>query len=106
MKEEIFGPVMPVLPFKDIREVIKYVNARDKPLAVYYFGQSNGTNAHMLCSETSSGSFITNEVIVQTVSQHLGFGGVGMSGYGRHGGEPGFINFSNRKAIIVKNPAP
>ena len=63
MKEEIFGPVMPIMPFRDIREVIKYINDRDKPLAVYYFGASNGPNSRLLCSETSSGAFITNEVI-------------------------------------------
>ena len=45
MKEEIFGPVMPVFPFKDIREVIKFINARDKPLAIYYFGSPNGLNS-------------------------------------------------------------
>ena len=45
MKEEIFGPIMPVLPFKDIAEVCRFIIARDKPLAVYYFGKSNGPNA-------------------------------------------------------------
>ena len=63
MKEEIFGPVMPVLPFKDIRDVIKFINEREKPLAVYYFGKSNGLNAQVLASETSSGAFVTNELI-------------------------------------------
>ena len=48
MREEIFGPVMPVFPFKDIREVIKFINEKDKPLAVYYFGNATGANANLL----------------------------------------------------------
>ena len=106
MKEEIFGPVMPVFPFKDIREVIKFINARDKPLAVYYFGEAMGVNCKMVCKQTSSGAFVSNEVITQINSHHIGFGGVGMSGTGRHGGFVGFQNFSNRKGILLKNAAP
>lgn len=49
MREEIFGPVMPIFPFKDISEVIKFINDRDKPLAVYYFGNPNGPNSYDLC---------------------------------------------------------
>lgn len=106
MKEEIFGPVMPIFPYKDIREVVKFINARDKPLAIYYFGQPDSYNATMLHSETSSGAFVTNEVITHINSHSLGFGGVGASGYGRHGGYEGYKNFSNRKSLLIKGPAP
>lgn len=106
MTEEIFGPILPVFPFKDIREVIKFINARDKPLAVYFFGNSTGANAASLCKQTSSGAFVTNEVITHINSHHMGFGGVGKSGMGRHGGYEGFKCFSNRKGILLKNPAP
>ena len=106
MREEIFGPVMPVFPFKDIREVIKFINERDKPLAVYYFGNATGSNANLISRETSSGAFVANEVITHINSHALGFGGVGMSGVGRHGGFVGFQNFSNRKGIFLKNPSP
>lgn len=63
MKEEIFGPILPIFPFKDIGEVIRFINARDKPLAVYYFGKSNSQNAQRVCAETSSGAFVVNEVL-------------------------------------------
>jgi len=106
MKEEIFGPVMPVFPFKTINEVIKFINERDKPLAVYYFGQAGSVNSRRLCAETSSGAFVMNEVIGHIYSHTMGFGGVGKSGYGRHGGFEGFKNFSNRKGILYKAPAP
>ena len=106
MKEEIFGPVMPVFPYKDIGEVIKFINAREKPLAIYYFGNGSGLNAAMICEQTSSGAFVVNEVINHIASHSLGFGGVGKSGYGRHGGFEGFKCFSNKKGILLKNPAP
>ena len=97
---------MPVMPFKDIRDVIKFINERDKPLAVYYFGKSSGINAQRLASETSSGAFVTNELINYIASNHVGFGGVGSSGQGRHGGFYGFQNFSNAKTIFLKNATP
>ena len=106
MTEEIFGPVLPVFPFRDISEVIKFINARDKPLAVYYFGKPNNINSHRLSRETSSGAYVTNEVITQINSHHTGFGGVGKSGTGRHGGFEGFKCFSNKKGILIKDAAP
>lgn len=106
MKEEIFGPVMPIFPFKDIREVVKFINARDKPLAIYYFGNPGSANCTELHCDTSSGAFVTNEIITHINSHSLGFGGVGASGYGRHGGYEGFKNFSNRKSLLIKGPAP
>ena len=106
MKEEIFGPVMPVFPFKDIGEVIKFINDREKPLAIYYFGNSAGANSAAVCNQTSSGAFVCNEVITHISSNYLGFGGVGHSGNGRHGGYEGFKCFSNKKGILLKNPSP
>jgi len=106
MREEIFGPVMPVFPFKDIGEVINFINDREKPLAVYYFGNSTGSNALSVCNQTSSGAFVCNEVITHISSNYMGFGGVGHSGTGRHGGFEGFKCFSNKKGILLKNPAP
>ena len=55
---------------------------------------------------TSSGAFIANDVILQTVSNYQGFGGVGDSGYGRHGSYEGFKQFSNRKGILIKGATP
>ena len=106
MKEEIFGPVLPVFTFKDIREVIKFINDRDKPLAVYFMGLSTSANSQLLCSQTSSGAYVANELIMHINSCAMGFGGIGMSGQGRHGGFTGFKCFSNEKSILLKNPTP
>ena len=106
MTDEIFGPIMPIYPFKDTSEVMKMVKGKDKPLAIYYFGRPGTPCMMRLEKETSSGCFMTNEMQTQFFSNYVGFGGVGSSGYGRHGGFEGFKNFSNRKGIIYKSPNP
>ena len=63
MTDEIFGPVIPIISFLNLNEVIKFVNARPKPLAVYYFGKHNGPNSIRLMNETRSGQFVTNDCI-------------------------------------------
>jgi aldehyde dehydrogenase (NAD+) len=88
MKEEIFGPILPIITYNTIEDAIKFINERDKPLAIYYFGSNSDRNSNLIKvqEQTSSGSFVVNEVIVQMLSSHLPFGGVGASGYGRlHG---------------------
>jgi len=103
MKEEIFGPIVPMMPFKSIDEVINRINDLDKPLAIYYFGKRffNPTIERMR-NETSSGAFLVNEVIMHMVNGFLPFGGVGASGYGKYHGVDGFKAFSNNKAIMLK----
>lgn len=61
MWEEIFGPVLPIITYQNISEVIEHINARPKPLAVYYYGSAYGRNATRICDETSSGAFVCNE---------------------------------------------
>jgi aldehyde dehydrogenase (NAD+) len=90
MMEEIFGPVMPIIPINTISQAIDIINSKPKPLTVYYFGEPNSKNAARLSAETSSGAFVTNECTVHVISNYTGFGGVGESGYGRHGGYEGF----------------
>lgn len=106
MNEEIFGPILPILVYKNLDEVINYINEKPKALAVYYFGLSTHSDAVRIFNETSSGCFSTNECIMQCVSNYQGFGGVGESGSGRYGGYEGFKNFSNRKGVILKKPSP
>lgn len=106
MTDEIFGPILPIFPFKDISEALKIIKKQDKPLTVYYFGNPASPMSRRLMDETSSGHFVTNEIALHFWSQYQGFGGVGGSGYGRHGGFEGFKNFSNRKGILLKKPAP
>jgi len=103
MKEEIFGPILPIITFKYIEEVIDFINDGDKPLAVYYFGKVyNNLNKEKLMDETSSGAFLVNEVMFHIINHSFGFGGVGASGYGRYGGYEGFKQFSNPKSIMIK----
>ena len=106
MKEEIFGPIMPIIPFKSIDQAIAIIKDQDKPLAVYYYGNQNARNCGRLNFETSSGAFQTNECFMQLVSQYQGFGGVGGSGYGRYGGWEGYKQFSNRKGVLIKPATP
>jgi acyl-CoA reductase-like NAD-dependent aldehyde dehydrogenase len=103
MEEEIFGPILPIMTFLKIDEVIDFINTKDKALALYYFGKCyNNPNKDRIINETSSGAFVVNEVLVQMVNHEFGFGGVGPSGYGRYGGYDGFKQWSNPKSIMIK----
>lgn len=104
MKDEIFGPILPVVSYQTIDDAIKFINAGDKPLAVYYFGSILGKNRDRLEKETSSGAFVTNETVFQIANSYLPFGGVGASGYGRYHGYEGFKQFSNAKSVFTKAP--
>ena len=96
MQEEIFGPIFPVLTFKEIDEVIAFVNDREKPLALYYFG----TNGDYVLRHTSSGGACVNDVIMHIVNHKVPFGGVGNSGMGSYHGKESFLAFSHRRAVI------
>jgi aldehyde dehydrogenase (NAD+) len=103
MEEEIFGPVLPIITFNNIDEVIELINKKEKPLAVYYFGKVLfNKNKDRLLNETSSGAFVQNEAIMHILSHEMGFGGVGPSGYGRYSGYEGFKQFSNPKSVLIK----
>ena len=96
MQEEIFGPIFPVLTFKQLDEVIAFVNKREKPLALYYFGK----NDKKVLRHTSSGGACVNDVIMHIVNHKVPFGGVGHSGMGAYHGKESFLAFSHRRAVI------
>jgi aldehyde dehydrogenase (NAD+) len=96
MQEEIFGPIFPVLTFKEINEVITFVTKRERPLALYYFG----TNGDYVLRHTSSGGACVNDVIMHIVNHKVPFGGVGNSGMGSYHGKESFMAFSHRRAVI------
>lgn len=98
MQREIFGPVLPVMTFDDIKEAIHFVNARPKPLALYYFG-SRG-NGRKIIAATSSGGACINDTIMHYANNRLPFGGVGNSGMGRYHGHESFLTFSNHRAVL------
>lgn len=99
MKSEIFGPVLPILEYTKIDEVIQYVNARPRPLAMYYFDYDD-TRAERLASRTHSGHFGINQVLTHVAQDDLPFGGVGASGMGKYHGPEGFYAFSHERSMM------
>jgi aldehyde dehydrogenase (NAD+) len=97
MQNELFGPIMPILTFTSIDEVIATIQQEEKPLALYYFGIKN---AQKVQKNTSSGSFSHNDTIMHIANPYLPFGGVGASGMGSYHGEYSFKAFSHSKSIF------
>jgi aldehyde dehydrogenase (NAD+) len=99
MREEIFGPVLPVLAVDDMEEAIRFINEREKPLALYVFS-SNAARTDRIITATSAGGVCVNDTILHVVAPELPFGGVGESGMGKYHGRAGFEAFSNAKAVF------
>lgn len=99
MKDEIFGPIFPVITFEKLDEVISYINSKPKPLAIYYFGETKPANK--VLNSTSSGTACINDVIIQVGNPRLPFGGVGNSGMGKYHGWYGYHACSNEKSYMV-----
>ena len=101
MEEEVFGPILPVLPYDELDEAIARINAGERPLGLYVFGDDTGLTDRVV-HETHSGGVTVNACAVQGALPSLGFGGVGMSGMGRHHGIEGFREFSNPRGVVVR----
>jgi coniferyl-aldehyde dehydrogenase len=101
MREEIFGPILPVIPYDNLSEVIASINAGDRPLALYVFGDAQPEIDRVL-NETISGGAAVNTCALQGALPSLGFGGSGTSGMGRHHGIEGFREFSNPRGVVVR----
>ena len=101
LKEEIFGPIFPVMTFTNLDEVIRYVNKRDKPLALYYFSEDKN-NIEKIIKETSSGGVTINDTILHVGTTKLPFGGVGTSGIGSYHGKKSFDTFTHEKGIVKR----
>ena len=99
MQEEIFGPVLPIVTYRDLDEAIAFVNARPRPLALYYFG-SSAANRTRVVTRTMSGGVTINGTLLHYVQDDLPFGGVGASGFGAYHGIEGFRTFSHQKAVF------
>lgn len=99
MQEEIFGPILPVMTFSHIDEVINYVNKNEKPLAFYYFGKNK--KAKEVLAQTTSGGACVNDIIMHVANHNLPFGGVGNSGMGKYHGKESFLAFSNKRAVVT-----
>ncbi len=105
MQEEIFGPILPVIAVSDVEEAIRFVNDRDKPLALYVF-TSNDDTADRVIRMTSAGGVAVNHTILQVGVGDLPFGGIGPSGMGSYHGKAGFDTFSHRKPVLRKPTRP
>jgi acyl-CoA reductase-like NAD-dependent aldehyde dehydrogenase len=99
MQEEIFGPILPIIEYKDITEAIALINSRPKPLALYLFTQNHNLQKQVL-QQTSSGGVCLNDTIMQVGISSLPFGGVGDSGIGNYHGKASFDTFSHYKSVL------
>ena len=101
MKEEIFGPVLPILTYKSLDEAIAYVNKGDKALSLYVFARDSEVSDRILASTVSGGSCV-NTSVLHFSNPNLPFGGVGASGFGNYHGKYGFLAFSHHRAVMTQ----
>lgn len=101
MQDEIFGPLLPVVPYKRIEDAYAYINQRPRPLALYYFGYNKAEQQQVL-ERTHSGGVCLNDTLMHAAQDDLPFGGVGPSGMGNYHGREGFLTFSQAKAVFTK----
>ena len=101
LQEEIFGPILPVVPYRTLEEAVAYVNARPRPLALYYFGPS-GPGRQLVLSRTTSGNVTINDTNLHYAQEDLPFGGVGMSGMGAYHAHEGFKSMSHAKGVFTQ----
>jgi coniferyl-aldehyde dehydrogenase len=102
MQEEIFGPILPVVKCTSVEDALEFINARSRPLALYYFDR-NRTRIRKLLEQTVSGGVTINDCIFHFVQHQLPFGGVGSSGMGAYHGFEGFCAFSKKKGVLLQN---
>ena len=99
MQEEIFGPIFPLVTFSDTAEAVKFITEREKPLALYYFGDCK--SADYVLRHTSSGGACINDTIMHIANENMPFGGVGNSGMSSYHGKESFDVFSHRRAVVT-----
>jgi acyl-CoA reductase-like NAD-dependent aldehyde dehydrogenase len=102
MADEIFGPILPVLKVRDVRQAIAFINARPKPLALYLFSRDARTQERVI-EQTTSGGVTINHTLLHAAIPSLPFGGVGASGLGAYHGRASFETFSHRKSVLKKS---
>ena len=101
MTEEIFGPILPVIVFDNIENIIDFINRREKPLALYYFSESK-KNINYILRATTSGGVTINDTIIHVANGNLPFGGVGNSGIGNYHGKASFDTFTHKRSVMKR----
>jgi coniferyl-aldehyde dehydrogenase len=101
MREEIFGPLLPIESYTSLDEAIARINARAHPLAFYYFGR-DGAQRRRVLAQTIAGGVTVNDTLWHFAHENLPFGGVGASGTGAYHGEAGFLTFTHCKPVFVQ----
>lgn len=99
MQEEIFGPILPIITFKEMDEVYTYINNKEKPLAAYIFTNNKKIQKNFV-ENISAGGIVINDTIMHFANNKLPFGGVGNSGMGKYHGKESFKTFSHYKSIL------
>lgn len=101
MKEEIFGPILPVVTFKELDGAIDFINNREKPLALYYFSE-NKNKIEKILNNTSAGGVTINDTVIHVAINRLPFGGVGSSGMGSYHGKQSYLTFTHKKSVVKR----
>ncbi|CAH0695748.1 unnamed protein product [Spodoptera exigua] len=105
MQDEIFGPILPIVPVENAYEAIKFINEREKPLVLYVFSKSDKVLSQIV-DNTSSGGMCVNDTMMHLAVESLPFGGVGASGIGAYHGKKTFETFTHKKSCLIKNFSP
>ncbi len=102
MQDEIFGPLLPIMTYSNQEDVIKYINSKEKPLALYINSKSS-KNVDYFLNNTTAGDTIINDVLLQFGNSEIPFGLVNNSGIGKSNGYFGFQEFSNMRGVMKRN---
>lgn len=101
MQDEIFGPLLPIVPYEHLDQAFAYINQRPRPLALYYFGYNKAEQNRVL-EQTHSGGVCLNDTLLHVAQDDMPFGGIGASGMGHYHGHEGFLTFSKAKSVLTK----
>ena len=105
MREEIFGPILPILTMDGLPQMIRFVRADEKPLALYLFTRSRAAQREVLGSLSFGGGCV-NDTIIHLATTEMGFGGVGASGMGAYHGRKSFDTFTHEKSVVHRGAFP